>query len=77
MLFLCARTPNMLQPFVSFGCSVSLLLPYDVCITPSLKLSGSLLYGSHGTTAVGQKLVWSTAMRVLTLHMRGCHVGVL
>ena len=34
-----------------------LLLPYDVVrITPSLELSSSLLYGSHGTTAVAQQV---------------------
>ena len=34
-----------------------LLLPYHVlCITPSLKLSSSLLCGNHGTTAAAHKV---------------------
>ena len=43
--------------FSSFA-SASLLLPPSnvVCITPCLKLSRSLLCGSHGTTAVAQQV---------------------
>ena len=33
-----------------------LLLPYHVCVTPCLKLSSSLLSGSHGTTADEQQV---------------------
>ena len=42
--------------------SALLLLLYQVCITPSRKLSRSLLWGSHGTTAVAhQALPYVTA----------------
>ena len=44
--------PHVPSYFLFFVCSLCLLLllPYHaVCITPSLKLSSSLLRGSHGT----------------------------
>ena len=41
---------------------INLQLLYHVCIAPSLKLSNSLLYGSHGQTAVAyQALPFVTA----------------
>ena len=49
---LCAGTPHF--SFFFLLCYLLLLL-YHVCITPSLKLSSSLLCGSHGTTAVAHE----------------------
>ena len=49
---------GVLEPHISAFCLflLSLLLPYLVCITPSPKLSSSLLCGSHGATAVAQQV---------------------
>ena len=48
--------PTFISFSLIFVCSaLVLLLPYNVCITPCLKLSSSLVCGSHGTTAVAQQ----------------------
>ena len=55
----------VLEPHISALCILFLcllllllllLLTYHVCITPSFKLSGSLLRGGHGTTAVAEQV---------------------
>ena len=49
---------NSSKPHIRTGShktgAAAMLLPYHVCITPSLKLLSSLLCGRHGTTAVAQ-----------------------
>ena len=57
----------VLEPHISaFG----YLLPYHVCITPSLKLSSSRLRGRHGTTAAAQQVCVDMAMRVCCVLIR-------
>ena len=52
------------------------LLLYHVCITPSHKLSSSLLCASHGTTAVAhQALPFVTATDGASLCTCACHVS--
>ena len=56
---MCAGTLrfNFLFYFIRSARCLLLLLPYRVvCITPYLKLSSSLLCGSHGTTAVAKQV---------------------
>ena len=63
-IYLCAGTPHFFSIQFSFICHACLLLllllllllAKNVCITPCLKLSSSLLCGSHGTTAVAQQV---------------------
>ena len=56
----CAFVCLVLEPHIYFSFLIFrllLLLPYHaVCISPCLKLSRSLLCGSHGTTAAAQQV---------------------
>ena len=76
-LCICALKPHTSARFFSvFVFLLCLLLLYHVCITPSLKLSSSLLCGSHGTTAVSR--TWSSPVcdghgRSICLCACACH----
>ena len=60
-VLVCWNSTFRLFCFFLLLCLLLLLLPYhDVCITPSLKLSSPLLGGSHGTTAVAQRVCTTT-----------------
>ena len=55
---LCAGTPHSsfcILALLAAAAAAAAMLLYHVCITPSLKLSSSLLCGSHGTTAIAHR----------------------
>ena len=66
---LCWNLPLISASFFLFALLTVLLLPYHAaCITPRLKLSSSLLCGSHGTTAVAQQSLCGPLLCLCVCH---------
>ena len=71
-LCLCVLEPHIF----AFYFVLCFLLLYHVCVTPSLKLSSSLLCGSYGTTAVAhQALSFVAATDGASVRACACHVS--